>query len=320
MLAEDYTVIAQWSYRPETLESASQRVGRLLDGLKEIDPIFSQWVDFKDVTGTGRREPLTMTADVIHKIMEAEVNRNSASTLNNDRYLFMAPNSLAPSNMAAIVVLCGRTDTSTMGNFVTIHLTQLADNNQILSIQNIKKLIQCIVTSMEPDWVSVRPSRLIFMKYNREKTHPEVGWVTYLAKQSQSSLVLPQPSYIEQWSDGILIIATDETLSQLNPAHVRLTETIDETLIKAGIFAPDKPIIAPNGVEGASRIIRIINRNPHQIDCYLEPTGMRYPMLSQAEFKIVVSGDREIDIELHEKGFSIYGSPDIFYGNFKLEE
>ena len=317
MANEEYTVIAFWGRRKETFSDCSQRIDILVGCLFGIDNAFSHWFDITGILGKPY-ETVVLTKDRIEKLL-LEYTRKNSRIIGNDGFVFNL-NTHPPKSAISINIICGRGDSDKANNHVKMYFTMTEEYAKIFNIQNMRKLVQCIVNAMQPEWVSARPSRLIHMTSERVKSHPQIGWVTYLSR-SQRIPTLALPSYSSPYGDGTLLIATEEPFSQLNLDHVALVNNIDEALVKAGIFTQGTKSGAHVRNDKTDRINRIRNPYSTQVDFVIEPWGTLYPMPPHAEFVVITHDQSVIQAEIKEHAIivELTGDMELYYGDVRLK-
>ncbi len=311
MLKEAYLIIARWPGRQETFSDCARDISNLFIFLKEIDPIFSKWPSISRILGQNYSDSI-ITSDIIEKVILEQEERWGNKTKTSDGYELSLESDSPYGHRVFINIRCGCVETkeNSLDNFVIITMPPLDQNDQLLTIDHFTNITQCIVTSMRPMWASVRPSKLVWMKSERDSKHPQVGWITYLSIPFQQMPGLTAPSYAEGFANGVIIIATNEPFSQLNRTHVALTETIDELLVHAGIF---KLNITEHTLPPKSKV-SIHNNYSTQVDFCIEPDGEVYPMLPKATFEIV-GGD---EISIVEGGIFVYGVMEVYYNSVRI--
>lgn len=308
---ESFHIMAHWPSRHEALPIAAERVAALFACLSGIDPILTHWAASHN--GEGR----VMTPDVITQMHADRLANNSFAPLNKN--LFMMVHSAVVGYWVNVTVVW-RLSPLEQPTFdhINLSISQKDETAALLTTPTITKMVQCVVDAIEPEWVSVRTERLMYMKSQRRGPHPDIGWITYLKNPSQPLPAFSSPSHAESYGQGVLITATDELFIRQNPAHMAAIDQIDAALVSAGIFDPgtftDMDALAKTpGV----KIITLTNSSQEEIDFGIEPLGMYFPMPPGAEFKVADYG--KVEFEIVEEHDPDGGSIVINLETFELE-
>ena len=233
---ETYTVTAYWPYRWESLPALAERVASLFECLASIDPIFGRWGNYPEKVGHIMTPEAVLQTQIEQ---QAGDSRNRLSNYADDGHFFLFLNSAVPGDWVDIIVICGtNSNEHPTFNRVTVSIYPEGDAARLLTTQTLTKIVRCMVDTMQPEWISAAPERLIYMNSQRPNTHAHVGWITYLANPSQPLPTFSPPSRSEPYAQGILITATDEHFVRQNSEHMAAINAIDVALVGAGIFDP----------------------------------------------------------------------------------
>ncbi|QGM45471.1 Imm52 family immunity protein [Methylocystis heyeri] len=218
--SKDFFIGADWEARAETPDNLAARFLRMIDALKEIDPVFSLWT-----CGARRPEKLEEVRDRYAAEVAAGVARDEWTNkpCPEEGYSFGAFTRNTPK-ARSFSVLCrtGSQLRNVFGNRVTLSteadIPSRPDEN-VVSYRIFRAALLAIVDAWDP-------------VHARAMSHPLVrtygggiffgpAWMKYLCPWLAEMITPPSTVLAERLPNGgLLMTATTETFDVDNPAHM----------------------------------------------------------------------------------------------------
>jgi Immunity protein 52 len=221
-----YFITASWGPRAETPEELATRFFRMIDNLKQIDPVFQLWV-------YGRRNDLGTHRDDFVKFIGKTIERDDWGVITpNAGYWFGArsPDAQPPERSFSILCHAGSSvDLPSENNLVFKESTLAQPTSEMHSHRIFHAALRAIVDAWAPDTVEANCGWLVQRKKYDSLFRP--AWMRYLCPALARQVKPPASALVENLANGgLLLSATDETFDIDNPAHVAAAEEIAAAL------------------------------------------------------------------------------------------
>ena len=217
--SKSYYIGASWEQRAETPEELAARFLRMIDSLKEIDPVFSLWT-----CGTKRPEKLEEVRDRYADEIAAGITRDDwREPLPADGYRFGAHTRDTPKDRSFYVTCKGgsiikRSFTNSV-TLATDAATGSRPDAEVVSYRVFRPALLAIVDAWDP--VRARATSFPLIKsYTGDSVFPPV-WIQYLCPWLARKITPPSTVLVEHLPNGgLLMSATTETFDVDSPKHL----------------------------------------------------------------------------------------------------
>ncbi len=220
--SKGYSVRASWEGRAETPDELAVRFLRMIDSLKEIDPVFELWT-----CGGKRSEKFEEVRRRYAEEIAKGISRDDwVEPTPVEGYWFGALTRGTPQDRTfAVRCNAGATVNSTFPNDVT--LTTSANNSNpnadVVSYRVFRPGLLAMVDAWEPVRGSARSLQL--SQLNKSGSHFPAAWIQYLCPWLAQKITPPSTVLVEHLPNGgLLMSATTETFDVDNPAHLKAAE------------------------------------------------------------------------------------------------
>jgi hypothetical protein len=237
--SKDYYIRASWEARAETPDELAGRFLRMIDALKEIDPVFSLWT-------CGRKRLVDF-----EKVRDRYAEEVAAGFARNDwgeptpvyGYSFGAVTRDTPrERFFAVRCNAGGTACSPFPNAVTLTTSSnkaTLDPN-VVGNRVFRPALLAIVDAWEPVRAGAYSQQLI--QLNESASRFPAAWIQYLCPWLAQKITPPPTVLSERLPNGgLLMSATTETFDVDNPAHLKAAQDM------AAAMAPLNELPWPSG-------------------------------------------------------------------------
>jgi hypothetical protein len=216
---KDYFISANWEARAETPDQLAARFLRMIDSLKEIDPVFSLWT-----CGRKRPEKLEEVRDrYAAEIAPAVVRDDWKKPVPQLGYSFGALTRDTPK-ARSFTVSCraGSFVKDIFGNRVTLSTNAVSGSRpdaDIVSYRVFRPALLAIVDAWDP--VHARATSHPLVESYASSSYFAPAWMKYLCPWLAQKITPPSTALVEHVPNGgLLMSATTETFDVDNPKHL----------------------------------------------------------------------------------------------------
>jgi hypothetical protein len=245
--SKDYYIRASWEARAETPDELAARFLRMIDALKQIDPVFSRW-------SCGRTRHLVEFENVRDRYAEEIAAGLARSDWGEPTpvygYSFGAVTRDTPRDrFFAATCNAGGTARSPFSNAVTFTTSSnkaMLDPN-VVGYRVFRPALLAIVDAWEPAHAAAYSQQLI-QRYGGD-SYFSPAWIQYLCPWLAEKITPPSTVLSEYLpGGGLLMTATTETFDVDNPAHLKAAQ--DMAAAMAPLDALPWPSGRPSSVSG----------------------------------------------------------------------
>jgi hypothetical protein len=243
--SKSYYIGASWEQRAETPEELAARFLRMIDSLKEIDPVFSFWT-----CGKKRPEKLEEVRDRYAEEIAAGITRDDwREPIPADGYRFGAHTRDTPKDRSFYVTCKGG---STIKRSFTTSVTLATDSPtgsrpdaEVVSYRVFRPALLAIVNAWDP--VRARATSHPLIRSYTGDSYFAPAWIQYLNPWLAEKITPPSTVLAEHLPNGgLLMSATTETFDVDNPAHLAAAQDM------AAAMAPLNELPWPSQTEAPS--------------------------------------------------------------------
>ncbi len=216
---KDYFITANWEARAETPDEIAARFLRMINSLKEIDPVFSLWT-----CGRKRPEKLEEVRDRFAEEIAAKVVRDDwKKPVPQLGYSFGAFTRDTPKDRS-FTVSCwaGSFVKDIFGNRATLSTNAVIGSPpdpHVVRYQVFRPALLAIVEAWDPVIVGAKSHPLVGLKEYR--SYFSLAWIRYLCPWLAQKITPPSTVLSEHLPNGgLLMSATTETFDVNNPKHL----------------------------------------------------------------------------------------------------
>jgi hypothetical protein len=228
-MASGYTLGAYWPARREPIEACASRLGKLLVGLGNADPVLSKWYE----TGETREDALKRRAqpddsgyllDLLHRgRSRRDVGGEVIEDLGLSAHVWNAANK---GRAASLSVRCGLYS-ERLSNCVVLTLPE--DLGELAAADHMAGALAVVATAWEPAWAGVISDKAM-AKRRLHGHRPFVDWMIYVPFRIRQ---VPAPSSVlELPGPGSIAIVQPHPPSADNPGDLdriaRVQALVDE--------------------------------------------------------------------------------------------
>jgi hypothetical protein len=221
--SKNYSIHCSWEQRAETPDELAARFLRMIDSLKEIDPVFGLWT-----CGKKRPEKLEEVHGRYAEEIAAGITRDDwREPIPADGYRFGAHTRDTPKDRSFYVTCKGgsvikRSFTNSV-TLATDSATGSRPDADIVSHRVFRSALLAIVDAWNP--VRARASsRPLIQLYKGDSLFPPV-WIQYLCPWLAEKITPPSTVLVEHLPNGgLLMSATTEAFDVDNPAHLKAAQ------------------------------------------------------------------------------------------------
>jgi hypothetical protein len=216
---KDYFITANWEARAETPDEIAARFLRLIDSLKEIDPVFSLWT-----CGRKRPEKLEEVRDrYAVEIAAAVVRDDWKKPLPQLGYSFGVLTRDTPKDRSFYLrCKAGSFVKDVFGNRVTLSTNAVIGSRpapDIVSYRVFRPALLAIVDAWDPVIAGAKSHPLV--RSDESRSYFSLAWIKYLCPWLAQKITPPSTVLAEHLPNGgLLMTATTETFDVDNSAHV----------------------------------------------------------------------------------------------------
>ncbi|WP_162009733.1 Imm52 family immunity protein [Methylocystis heyeri] len=217
--SKDFFIGADWEARAETPEALAARFLRMIDSLKEIDPVFSLWT-----CGTQRPENLEEARDRYAAEIAAGIMRDDwKEPIPEMGYLFGAFTRNTPEARAFDVTCrAGSYVKEVFGNSVTLSTDVEIGSRpdaDVVSHRIFRAALLAVVDAWDPVMANATSHPLV--EATESDSYFAPAWIQYLCPWLAEKITPPSTVLAERLPNGgLLMSATTETFDVDNPAHM----------------------------------------------------------------------------------------------------
>lgn len=239
----DFGICAVWGGRPESPAAIAVRLLNMLDRLKEVDPVFDNWVWIRtkgyEIDYATEEEAIAnieeMSIASIKNDLPGEIDAKIARFGNGELdpvggYMFTIHNAKQARPPSINIWTCAGTPVCAdfEKNFISMTTNFDADADPaIINFSAFKNALLAIAETFDAPW------SIVYSKATRQLRHPGprskyyIGWISYVGPRFAPLINPPSTAIVEQRANGgLLMAATDEAFSIENPAHVAAARDI----------------------------------------------------------------------------------------------
>jgi hypothetical protein len=217
--SKDFFIIAEWEARAETPDELAARFLRMIDALKETDPVFSLWT-----CGDRRPEKLEEARDRYAAEIAAGVMRDDWNeSIPEMGYLFGAFTRNTPEARAFDVTCrAGSYVDEVFGNSVTLSTDAeigTRPDADVVSYRIFRAALLAIVDAWCPIMANATSHPLV--EAHESDAYFEPAWIQYICPWLAEMITPPATVLAERLPNGgLLMSATTDTFDVDNPAHM----------------------------------------------------------------------------------------------------
>jgi hypothetical protein len=224
-----YAIHASWGPRADTPEVIAPRLIACVDRLKLIHPAYDNWIFSLD------RKPKkfdALRADLPAAIATRVVRGDDGDPEPIYGYWASVINSMrdGPLSLSLKVKAGAQAPSQYFSNFAQIKTGyNVVPDPTIIAYPAFKAALLALVESFDATYCSAYPLRLLNL--SDKSRHLRLAWMSYVSPRF-ARLITPPPSAIVERTaqGGLLMAATEETLSVDNPNHLAAAAEILKAL------------------------------------------------------------------------------------------
>lgn len=217
-----FLISASWEERAETPDELAARFLRMIDSLKQVDPVFTLWT-----CGANRPKKFETVRDRYASEIAAGVTTDDGGEPEPfDGYWFGAfTRETPPDRSFSIRIKAGSTVDRPFVNYMTFTTDSMANLDvNFMSYHLFRAILGVIVDVWEPADAAAYSDAL--NKINGT-SHFRDPWIQYLCPWLARLITPPSSAQVEHLPDGgLLMSATAETFDVANPAHLAVAREI----------------------------------------------------------------------------------------------
>lgn len=222
MIKNSFFINASWEERAETPDELAARFLRVIDSLKQVNPVFSLWT----CGANGPRKFEAVRDRYASEIAAGVTTDDWGEPMPFDGYWFGAfTRETPPDRLFAINIKAG----STVDRPFTNHMTFSGDsaavpNTNFTSYHLFRAVLGIIVDIWEPARAAAYSYALVEINGDSYFRDP---WIQYLCPWLARLITPPSSAHVEHLPDGGLVMsATTETFDVANPVHLAVARDI----------------------------------------------------------------------------------------------
>jgi hypothetical protein len=212
-----YYIQSSWEARAETPDDLAARFLRLIDSLKQIDPVFNLWT-----CGAKRPKKFETVRDRYAEEIAAGVTRDDwGEAMPFEGYWFGAITRDMPNNRSfAVRCHAGSTVNRRFTNDVLFTTSYGAIPDQdVISYRIFRSALLAIIATWDPIRAAAYSDQL--NDITGSKFCFREGWIQYLCPWLAQKITPPATALVEHLPNGgLLMSATTETFKADNPVHL----------------------------------------------------------------------------------------------------
>lgn len=231
---EMFFVGAYWPRRREPRQVCARRCLSFLGYLVSLDRAFAQWLK----CGESSRIPDIPVVLSLHSIEESLSTNKYAPEWMRDNlgYTISLWNGAPKGEWASILGTLG-SDAERVRNALVLdfpHSVRLA--GRVFRADLMMRIVEITVSSFEPEYACVL-SPSLRQALDLPDYWPCIGWVTYLSPTFDLSRIPAEAEGVKRTSDrGVILTATNERFSSVNPEHLAAARRIVRNLKDWGVL------------------------------------------------------------------------------------
>ncbi len=243
MTAETYYVGAYWGVRRESAGECAHRARVLFECLAQCDPLFARWLKRGQSRKAALKHEIEPHEASLRKLLLAGRNRTDFGGEVIDELGFRLSlwnDGGSDEESVGLTISCGTYAPIPGVNSCVINLPyQGAAAERILRVPVLVAVMNCIVSTWEPDWGVVISNTYLNTTPSALDNRPHMGWMVYLSRQRGVIPPLPPPvQVLPIGTQGSVIVITNDRFTAGNPTHTEIADQAAKMLNQAGLLGP----------------------------------------------------------------------------------